>query len=464
MPDITILVTLPVPARRPAFGLALGGASAGVELSRLGPYQRRFSRVGFRIDSEFAAIALPSGAADFGFAAGGAQPGPGFDHVVRGTVDAGNLDRLTEDLRGPGGDNHVFEDPGIDLLLPTCGGDPPVGTAADVQKLLGIGRLRALGMDGRHVAVAIVDDGISLAHLRRRGFSPTLDIYRSWSPATGPRPGGATPGHGTMCAHAALLSAPMASLLDYPVLTSTRIVGGRRFAGLLSDALAAFSRLLTLLGMPDEERAFHSLVVSNSWGLFDPGQDFPAGHPGRYHDNPAHPFNIVTASLAVAGADILFAAGNCGPACPDGRCPAPSSVPPGFRWVNGANSHPDVCSVGAVDINRALVGYSSHGPGALAHDKPDLVAYSHFQGSEVYGAGRADGGTSTACPVAAGVVAALRSVFPFDPAKPQRRPDILRSFLNHNAINPAGGVGWVPDFGHGIIDTGNFASAGSVLT
>jgi hypothetical protein len=41
----------------------------------------------------------------------------------------------------------------------------------------------------------------------------------------------------------------------------------------------------------------------------------------------------------------------------------------------------------------------------LSANKPDLAAYTHFEGSHVY---PEDGGTSAACPVAAGVIAALR--------------------------------------------------------
>jgi hypothetical protein len=57
-------------------------------------------------------------------------------------------------------------------------------------------------------------------------------------------------------------------------------------------------------------------VVNNSWGMFNPTWDFPVGDPQNYSDNPNHPFNIIVASLEAAGADILFAAGNCGPGMP----------------------------------------------------------------------------------------------------------------------------------------------------
>src|SRR2546426_4729724 len=45
----------------------------------------------------------------------------------------------------------------------------------------------------------------------------------------------------------------------------------------------------------------------------------PIGSPENYSANPEHPFNQVTGALVAAGADIFFAAGNCGADCPDGR-------------------------------------------------------------------------------------------------------------------------------------------------
>jgi hypothetical protein len=113
-----------------------------------------------------------------------------------------------------------------------------------------------------------------------------------------------------------------------------------------------------------------ALAVSNSWGLFNPATDFPVGHPRNYSDNPNHPFNIVVSSLEAAGADILFAAGNCGRDCSDGRC-AFASMP-----ICGANSHPRVLSIGGVDVKKRRVGFSSQGPGRLAPQKPDVMAYT----------------------------------------------------------------------------------------
>jgi subtilisin family serine protease len=232
-------------------------------------------------------------------------------------------------------------------------------------------------MDGYRVPVAVVDTGINLAHLEGKGRDPKFSARRSWVPAgVATRPGRHPVGHGTMCAYDIGIAAPKATLVDHAVLLS-QTPGETAMSGLLSDAVLAFSRLLGIVsGMPAARRA---LVVNNSWGMFDPAWDFPVGHPGNYSDNPAHPFNVIVASLEAAGADILFAAGNCGRDCPDGRCRFSSARP-----ICGANSHPSVLSVAGVDTGKRRVGYSSQGPGRLDPAKPDLSAYTHFRGSGVY--------------------------------------------------------------------------------
>jgi subtilisin family serine protease len=238
-----------------------------------------------------------------------------------------------------------------------------------------------------------------------------------------------------MCAYDIGIAAPKATLVDLAVLLS-QTPGETAMSGLLSDAVLAFSRLLGIVSGMAARRA---LVVNNSWGMFDPAWDFPVGHPGNYSDNPAHPFNVIVASLEAAGADILFAAGNCGRDCPDGRCRFGSTRP-----ICGANSHPSVLSVAGVDTRKRRVGYSSQGPGRLDPAKPDLSAYTHFRGSGVY---PADGGTSAACPVAAGVVAAVREQYPASVLSPAE----LRALLAKTAED-LGGTGFDHDFGWGVLD------------
>ncbi|MFD0660811.1 S8 family serine peptidase [Thermocatellispora tengchongensis] len=176
-------------------------------------------------------------------------------------------------------------------------------------------------------------------------------------------------------------------------------------------------------------------------GAVLPGQDFPPGHPGNYSDNLAHPFNLIVASLDQAGADIVFSAGNCGRECPDRRCGFPD------RPITGANSHPRVLSVGGVDTGLERVGYSSQGPGRLSDRKPDICAYTHFAGSEANGPGTPDTGTSAACPVAAGAVAAIRTRHPATEISPAQ----LRTLL-HRTAEDRSTLGFDHDYGYGVIN------------
>jgi subtilisin family serine protease len=367
--------------------------------------------------------------------------------LVRGTISDDELaarvtllPALRPDVVG------VFADPVIETTR-TCGGDPPVGTWHDVERLLNVPGLSAEGLDGSGVALAVLDTGINAAHTARQlGRGVTLDAERSWSPqGVSGKAGEFEVDHGTMCAFDTLIAAPQASLIDIPVLLSTR-PGGSALDGLLSDAVSAFAHLRNVLAaQPAESRA---LVVSNSWGPFSPDWDFPVGHPGNYSDNAAHPFNLMVAELDRAGADVLFAAGNCGTHCPDGRCVYPN------RPIVGANSHPKALSVGGVDINGERVGYSSQGPGRLTARKPDFCAYTHFSGSKAFGDGEPDSGTSAATPVAAGLVAAVRTLWPSTRLSPAQ----LRALLRRTAEDRSE-VGFDYDYGYGNVDPAGIIAA-----
>jgi subtilisin family serine protease len=255
-----------------------------------------------------------------------------------------------------------------------------------------------------------------------------------------------------MCAFDATIAAPEAILLDIAVLQSTR-PGGSVMEGLLSDALLAYNHLLNIMIAPRRPGELRSMVVNNSWGMFHSSWDYPVGNPGNYSHNQLHPFNRIVAALAVAGADIFFAAGNCGRECPDGRC---QGVTTGS--LVGANSSPHVTTVAGVDVSKARVGYSTSGPGALMRYKPDIAAYTHFAGSGVYAA---DGGTSAACPVAAGVVAAFRSRYHYNPTDSRTRPGTIKNLINLTAED-RGFVGFDFDYGWGIIDGRRLAAVAAL--
>ncbi|MFG1791107.1 S8 family serine peptidase [Nocardia sp. NPDC049149] len=396
---------------------------------------------GVVLDHDYAPVAVPkpvpavtdTSRASYSLAAADASV------VVRGEIADDDVATGVLQLARSRSVTGIFADPVIQTNI-TCGDTPAVGTWHDVETLLRHDDLTAAGLDGTGVALAIVDTGINAAHVKRvRGGEVTIDKARSWNPPGVTGTAGEFPvAHGSMCAFDALIGAPRAALIDIPVLQSRR-QGGSVMDGLLSDALAGYAQLRTVL--TDQPAASRALVISNSWGSFSPSWDFPVGKPGNYSDNPSHPFNVIVGSLEAAGADIVFAAGNCGRNCPDGRCAFPD------RPITGANSHPAVLSIGGVDTTGQWVGYSSQGPGRLADRKPDVCGYTHFLGSTAFGATEPDTGTSAACPVAAGLVAAIRTTWSATTLPPAQ----LRSLLQRTASGRPGGYNY--DYGYGVLDT-----------
>jgi hypothetical protein len=249
-----------------------------------------------------------------------------------------------------------------------------------------------------------------------------------------------------MCAFDILLAAPKATLLDFPILSSNA-PGGSNMGGTLSVAVLAYAQLIASWAVafaPGGAAKYKALVVSNSWGIFHPSWDFPAGHPGRYCDNPRHPFHLIMSTLAASGVDIVFAAGNCGKECADGRCQGRTK-----EAIMGASAHPEVLTLAGCDTNDKRVGYSSQGPSIanMFQNKPDVTAFTHFLGSEAFGAGSPDSGTSAACPVAAGCVAALRTKADWQTTPPKNLFDQIRATARNS-----GAAGWNADYGFGIID------------
>lgn len=105
--------------------------------------------------------------------------------ILRGTLDERTFDA---DMFAAGpldGLQAVYADPLIEPCI-TCGGSPPLGSAADVARLLDVGGLRRAGLDGSGVLLAIVDTGVNLAHLRGLGLQPSFSEERSWVPPLQP--------------------------------------------------------------------------------------------------------------------------------------------------------------------------------------------------------------------------------------------------------------------------------------
>ncbi|MCA8832373.1 S8 family peptidase [Hymenobacter pini] len=372
-------------------------------------------------------------------------------YIVRASIEGGAEEAFLAAARADPQVVGVFVDAQIEPIGVVCP-PGPIGTDYDVAARLLAARLGAEGYSGAGVKVAIVDTGVNLQYLALHGKRPGFDASLSWGPIPG-QPLGAMPvGHGTMCAYDVCIAAPDCTLLDLPVLTS-RTLGGSAMDGLLSDAIRAYSTLLTYMlraaGPFQGDFLPRTLVVSNSWGMFHPSWDRPVGEVGNYSDNPRHPFHRIVQSLEEAGADILFAAGNCGSECPDGRCQGVTNV-----GIYGANSSPYVTCVAGASVQGQRLGYSTKGPGRLDKQKPDITCYTHFAGSGVYAA---DGGTSAATPVAAGVVAAIRRRYPASVVSPARLRELLRQTAtpasDPNSARPAGGTDdFNYDYGYGILN------------
>lgn len=333
-------------------------------------------------------------------------------------AEAELTDRFGDELGG------IFANPTLQPFPVAPTG--PIGTEVDVRTALNLGSLAASQHDGSGVRVAVVDTGIN---------KQQVPVAGGWTPQPGNGPGmGQAGSHGTKCALDVRIAAPGALIYDYPLLTQ-----GGNLVAFMSDAIGAFSELLRfILNNPG------ALVVSNSWGLYNRGTDAPVGNPQNYSANPKHPFNQITSALVGSGADVLFAAGNCGSVDPHADC-GQSDIGPG-NSIHGANSHASVLSIGAVSINGDVLGYSSQGPGDLTHEKPDVLGYSHFS----YGGTDGDlhSGTSAACPVVAGVVAALRS----KPSSAGLDPTQLQTVVRSSATG--GNGAWDPDRGYGTVDAG----------
>jgi subtilisin family serine protease len=302
--------------------------------------------------------------------------------------------------------------------------DAPIGDADDVATKIGVAALRKTGLTGEGARIAIVDTGVD---------GTRVPVAGGWSLGAEYVPGSAAPWHGTMVAFDARLIAPDAEILDFALLRSTSTT----WSAFLSDAIAAYVAL-----MNEIRRTPGPLIVNNSWALYDRSQDAPVGSPENYSANLGHPFNQVVANLVAAGCDVIFAAGNCGLDCPSSMCGA-SDRGPGMS-IHGANSHPDVISVAAVDIHDNRLHFSSQGPGGIYNRKPDIAAFSQFQGSRVMDA---DSGTSAASPLVAGLIAALRQ----HPKLRTMTPPQIKGLIQQTARNVSGG-GWNSDFGYGVAD------------
>jgi len=309
-----------------------------------------------------------------------------------------------------------------------CDPNTPKGSIADVANYLGVNQIWAAGFKGDGIVVGMVDGGIT-AQGRPINSSDTSNpawpnklvprVIGGWPVATWGTTGSNWGWHGNMTSTDVLGMAPNAQIYDIRISDSSTI------GATISSALAGFQWAINqhqLNGTPQ--------ILSNSWGIFQESWD------NVYAHDPNHPFTRKVVEALNEGIIVLFAAGNCGGTCPDGRCGSDSG--PG-KSIWGANGHPKVITVGAVNRNEQFVGYSSQGPASLDPNKPDFCSITHFTGFF-----NSDSGTSAATPIAAGVVALLKQ------ANAALTQDQVKAAIK-NTAKDIGPAGWDQHSGSGIL-------------
>jgi len=326
------------------------------------------------------------------------------------------------------------------------------GTARDAMRLIGAGwtdgRIGQVDpdRDGDGVNVVIVDVGFSRAYLE--GICPGFRYGGGFVDREPERPAPGAfrdvegkPGdwHGNMIARNVLRLAPRARLYDAPLLPS-RVANVESFT---EDAELLFEAIRDAVA--GGLRADEPWIIVNAWAVADTIAEWDARGP-RYTDDRAHPFNALLIEMS-ARFDLLFAAGNFGAYAPD---PFSGVYDRGNgRSIKGANALPEVLTVGAVTTSGEWIGAASHGygPAGLAaaggpNEKPDIAAPAWF--GEDADRGLVSSGTSAACGLAAGLLAALRT------RRPETPPAEMFDLLRAAAVNRGGEV-WNGRTGHGML-------------
>jgi hypothetical protein len=307
---------------------------------------------------------------------------------------------------------------GADHWSPTEAANPIFGTRRAAEHLIRSDKLKQLGATGEGVNVAIIDRGLNATELTnmKAKFGPGFGTAKQ-------KPNTAPPGsHGMMIARNIFKIAPEVTFFDCPLLPP-HISNIQSF---LIDAEVAYATMLLdiLTTRPGQ------WVFVNAWALYDRTSEAVTGD---YTNNPENPFNLLVGLAVSMGIDVLFCAGNCGEFCPSARCGVTDRGP--GNSIFGANSHPEVITVGAVRTDGIWLGYSSQGPGQpkLALDKPDICAPSQF--CETEDAHTVNTGTSAACALTAGVVAAMRSKWDSKTVTPSQMKDILKGAARKNIVS-----------------------------
>lgn len=350
-----------------------------------------------------------------------------------------------------------------DHWCPVSAGQYTFDDATAAHGLINLPQFRAVApqCDGRGVNVVIIDQGLN----KHAMDALTNHYHGGWrvrtnvppAPAEYREPGTAPAnGHGMMMARAIHAIAPGARFFDLPMIPE-RIGDVSAFVSLAREALRT---VYNDIHSPDGPPQPGHWVFVNAWSVLNTAFETM---PGDYTQNPGNPMSQWVQNFIARGHDMIFAASNCGQFCPHARCGRLDRGP--GRSILGANALPQVITVGGVRTDATWIGYSSQGPGAmrgaypkgtalqiLAKRKPNISAPTHFKDNSD---GRfAYTGTSAACGVVAGAVAALRSATGITPEQ-------LRDVLQVSARRPGpppgfgwstGGGNWDERLGYGVLD------------
>ncbi len=353
------------------------------------------------------------------------------------------LDQGTKPLPDPGDGSVIVgagADPGgasADHWCPGSANLAVFGTRADARRLIGADALHQGGLTGKDVNVVIIDEGLDQALIPPKNWGGGI-AYQ------GRLPGDAPPdSHGMLIARNVLDLAPDAVLYDVPLIPP-RITNIPVFA---SDANAIYlAMILVIPWLRTEPRWAGPWVVSNAWAIFDRASEVPLGSYTENLQPGGHPLNNAVGEIVDSTAvDVAFAAGNCGEFCPSQRCGPVDRGPGHSIW--GANAHPAVITAGAVRTDETWLGYSSQGPGPvkLSQQKPDLCAPSNF--TDTLDAHAQNTGTSAACALLVGAVAALRSKAAIAGVPPGTLKQALLATTRETH-----GAAWDARLGNGVLD------------
>ncbi len=399
-----------------------------------------------------------------------------FDKMIFSTREVGSLkvdeqfllsadatDEAIDELMKHPDVLNVWEDSGLYPFedaepIITCATDLKPGSTtsqikiADIKRELGFSELHQGERRGQDIAVAIVDTGMKLSKLARENKDVADRVVNGW-PVT--RQGGFAK-WGTYRAgnspHAEKSAETIGDLAPDVKLWDIRIehvkkhthLGLENDAAHISAAIAAFdwlleqykkARLNNIKPLPK--------VVNCSWGIYRRGQG------EQYFANPNHPLVKKTLEMIRAGMIVIFAAGNCGEPCADGRCfPEPkgdnkgqSNQGPG-NSILGVNGHEQTICVASSTLDSRYIPYSSQGPSTMGGNNPDVCGVSHYKTESGY-----FNGTSAAAPVVSAAVALMVQAY----------PDALQSEVQLALTSTANSSGFLapsdhPQYiGHGLI-------------